>query len=358
MTGREIFESVRKSKLTIKPNYLQIPVTTFDMNEGGVTDFNMLVDYLNREYCVGFNKIVRTSSGGISVERSNFRLPMWDTRTLNSCVELTVLGGDGFFRAQLRTKSKKDNKFLSGRLCFIALKSMLRENGIILENYAISNGKEVKDTIPKPKICLYRQTFKDKIFDNVHHIDLNSSYFSGIADAFPEFRPTIEHIYSLRKKNSKYKEILNRTQGFMQSKMVGFKYAHISKAGIVSNCERIDRLSDALISQGFIILMYNTDGIWYTHPDGKMYHDDNEGTALGQWKHDHVNCKFQAKSDGAYHFIENGKCYTKLRGTTLLDKTKPRDEWTWEDLYSKDQQVIKVSYNDEEGAKIRYEEEI
>jgi hypothetical protein len=80
------------------------------------------------------------------------------------------------------------------------------------------------------------------------------------------------------------------------------------------------------------ILAYNTDGIWYA---GEEYHGEGEGPELGQWGHDHRNCKIRFKSAGAYEFIEDGKYYPVIRGLTLLDKVKDRDtEWQWGDIFN------------------------
>ena len=129
----------------------------------------------------------------------------------------------------------------------------------------------------------------------------------------------------------------------------------MSKAGIDYNNKRLEELTQALLENGFMILSYNTDGIWYTHPEGKVYHDSEEGKELGQWKNDHINCKFQAQSCAAYHFIENDKCTTVLSGMTRLDRVKPREEWAWDDLYSKDTKVAKIIFERHKGAKFIYE---
>lgn len=349
-----ILDTIKKEPVSRKPNYYHIPVTAFPMNEDGIKQFNEIYLYLD-EYCKNFNQIRRTKSKGISI--TDIRLPQWDVRELKSCIEITVLCIEGMFRIQLRTCSSKDTRAISGSKCFKIFKDMCKKHNIDLTQYAIEDGYEVKQQIQQPPIRLYRNEYRDRIYYGVYHIDLNSSYFAGIAESYPELRPAIEDIYYNRKKYPVYKDVLTHTQGYMQSEMVDYRYAHLSKAGIDSNNRKIADLSNQLKHEGFVILAYNTDGIWYTHPEGKMYHDEYEGTKLGQWKHDHKDCIWQAKSAGAYHYIEDDKCTTVLRGMTRLDKTKPREEWEWDDLYNSDTEIMKVIFTEHEGARIEYEQE-
>ena len=70
-----------------------------------------------------------------------------------------------------------------------------------------------------------------------------------------------------------------------------------------SNKLSADEMNARLIANGDKILGHNTDGIWY---QGPVYHGEGEGNDLGQWRNDYVDCRFRAKSSGAYEFIENG----------------------------------------------------
>lgn len=350
-----ILDNIKKTPISLKPNYYHIPVTAYSFTEEGVEKFNEIYLYLD-EYCKDFNPIKRTKSKGISID--HIRLPQWDVRALKSCVELTVLCIEGMFRIQLRTSATdEDKRVISGSKCFKIFKSICDKFNINLEEFAVENGKEYKDQIVQPPIRLYKQWYKDRVFYHVHHIDLNSSYFAGIAEAYPGLKEPIEYIYSMRKQNQIYKDILTHTQGYMQSEMVNYRFANLSKAGIDSNNRKIHDLSNQLISRGFVILAYNTDGIWYTHPEGKEYHDEYEGTGLGQWKHDHLDTTWQAKSNGAYHYLEHGICTTVLRGRTRLDRVKKREDWTWDDLYNADTEVMKVKFLEHKGAWIVYEQD-
>ena len=87
------------------------------------------------------------------------------------------------------------------------------------------------------------------------------------------------------------------------------------------------------MNNGRHLILTNVDGIWYT---GDIYHGDGEGDKLGQWSNDHMNCTCRAKSAGAYEYIENGEYHAVVRGSTNLDKIKPRDQWVWGDIYNED----------------------
>lgn len=349
-----MFDNLRKSEIILKPNYTLIPVNAYEMNEEGIQAFN-LVYFQLKDYCKEFNKIVRTKSNGISVKKGTLRLPAWDIRSLKSMVEITVLCEYGMFRVQLRTGkiNKKEDK-ISGSMAFKEFVNICKKHGVELNDFAIENGLDIKQTIVNPPICFEKPIYEGLTFENVHHLDLNSSFCAGIAEEYPVFKGPITEIYNKRKENEVYKAVLTHTYGFLQSEYKNYKWAHLSKAGVDYNNRRINELRLKLIENGFVPILYNTDGIWYTHPEGKVYHDDNEGILLGQWKNDHLNTTFEAVSKGAYHYVENGKCTTVLRGMTRLDAVKPREEWTWDDLYSADAQVAKVIFNIEEGAKLIY----
>lgn len=82
----------------------------------------------------------------------------------------------------------------------------------------------------------------------------------------------------------------------------------------------------------------------------KVCNDENEGTALGQWKNDYVNCKFRAKSKGSYEFIENNIYYPRVKGQSSFDYIKPRDQWVWGDIYNEEARFTKeYIWTDKDG---------
>lgn len=330
--------------VTINPNYLKIPCTLLTPTEENSRTFNNILAECKKEIA---DKIVRTPSGGICTDWSVLRLPAFDYLTTPGGAEITILIEEGMWRIQFRPGIyEHENIRLSGRKAFMLFHEMLKKDyGIDIENYAIENGDEIKKKIEPPLVKLESEVFKDIIFDGVHHIDFHSSYGAGLANTYPEFRPLLQKCFEKRKENKAYKALLNFTIGFMQSKWTGFRFAQLSKAAIDDNNIRVKKLAKNLEESGRVVILYNTDGIWYS---GKVYHGDGEGIGLGEWTNDHTNCKFRAKSDGCYEFIENGVYYPVVRGYTNLDKIKDRSNWEWGDIYK---QVPVYYYLTEEGVK-------
>lgn len=326
-------------------NFLQIPVTLFNNDDEGMDQFNRVYNsVLRMAKAEQWKRIVRTKSGGISTSFKNYRPPMYDVKQTGTCVELTVIGEFKAWRFQFRAKEGTES--VSGRQAYKKFKEVCEEHNVDLDQYAIEDGEEVKKTIPKPYIKYGDGDITDMTFYGVHHLDLNSSYMSGIAANNPELAPIIEHIYNNRKNahNKYYKDILTHSYGFFQSQFCyirgnNYALAELSKQAIEYNNEYIDKLTKKLKKSGRDPILYNTDGIWYL---GEVYHDEDEGEGLYKWKNDHVNCKFRAKSKGAYEFIEDGQYFPVIRGRTVLDQCKPRSEWQWGDIYGEEAQQVTI----------------
>lgn len=320
-------------KTDLNANFRRIPVLSIDNTEDGASYFNRLYkEMMTQAKNKKWNTIARTPSGGISISRSKFKPPMWETRASASAIEITIITKQ-MIRIQFRLCKSVDNETqpMYGRQAFEIFCKKCAAKGINLNDYAITNGKEIKQTIPKLLIKLAKQSYKDLIWDNCHHIDFHNSFPAGLCNTHPEFRQIIEPIYEARKTKTENKAILNYTIGFFQSiDNTGAKWANLSKDAIVDNNERILELSKRLEKSGRLPLLYNTDGIWYK---GEIYHGEGEGKKLGEWENDHTNCRLRIKSDGAYEFIEDGVYHPVIRGRTRLDKIKSRDQWKWGDIY-------------------------
>ena len=322
---------------SLKTNYLLIPVNNFDMTEEGAREFNKFYKYILK---LDLNEIVRTPSGGISKATKK---PAWDCTVRRNSVEITLLSSYGSWRLQIRTKLPDS---LSGRKAFNAFKKYLLKKGINLDDYAREDGEKIKKTIESPLIGLKYRSFYDMIFERVHHIDFHSSYAGGLANTHPEFKPILEELYQKREEKEEYKNILNFSIGFMQSlSCCHARWAHLSKDAIKDNNDRLRKLAERLEKKGRIIISFNTDGIWYK---GAVYHGEGEGDGLGQWHNDHINCKFRAKSDGAYEFIEEGVYTPVVRGVSL----EKRQSWEWGSIYSPEAEPDKFVFIEGKGVVI------
>lgn len=344
----EFISKIRLSKNIRKINMLKIARVECGNTKEGAELFNLYYKWLVLENPHKLRKIDMTKSGGIQIKECPQLGYDWDAT--KSGVSFIYLGKEGAIKVIFSQKPDGPG----GAKCYRQFKKICREKfKFDLEKYAITNGEEVKKEIENAKIDLVQAEVAWS-YKNAHHLDLNSSYMSGIALKNPELLPAINYIYEQRKKDPVCKDILTHTFGYFQSKFCRvnnyrYAYAHLSKQAIEFNNRTIEKLTEELKANGNKILAYNTDGIWYT---GDLFHNEHEGPGLGNWKNDHTNCTIRFKSKGAYEFIEDGKYYPVVRGLTQLDRIKPREKWEWGDIFSVAATVYRFKFNEEYGIKI------
>lgn len=319
------------------------------------------IDPITKENANKFNRIYlmmknsnwhttkRTKSGSIAKgikNRTNCR--SWYMDYNSRQFKLVIIAGPYIYVYKLGYSFKKKSGVYPTQ-AFEMFKAKCLEEGIVLDDYKIDNGAEVKKTISKPLIKMHiRHTINDKGLENCHHVDFHNSYPAGLVNTHPEFKSVVEYFYKNRKYKPEYKDVLNYTIGYMQS-LKGNKtaaWAQLSKDAIHDNLKRMMRLCDQLIKAKREVIGFNTDGIWYR---GEIYHGIGEGKELGEWENDHTNCLLRVKSDGAYEFIEDGQYYPVIRGATRLDAVKPREEWQWGDIYQENANVLKYKWHDSVG---------
>lgn len=336
----------KRAAYTPTPNALKIPVTKLHYTSDNVALFNSIYFYMKRQK--GFSQIVRTASGGISNKIPlSARHRRWDCRKSDNWIEITIIENAGMWRIQMSHGKEKDSPILSGRQAFFMFCQFIKKFNINMDDYAIKDGEIINRQIEKPLIALCHEKLRrDRVFNGVNHIDFHNSYPAGLVNTHPEFREGIEFLYNNRGRRPEYKDLLNYTIGFFHSKFCQYKFAHLAKDAIADSNKRVLELADRVGKSGRTILLYNTDGFWYL---GEPYHGEGEGSKLGQWRNDHINCKFRAKSAGAYEFIENKIYYPVLRGYTNLDEIKPRQNWEWGDIYQESAIVKKFAFDEEKG---------
>lgn len=337
------FTKYKSSRPTMKPNKMLIPVNNFSFNDKDVEEFNEIYNYCLQHAREGkMRNFVITKSGGISIAIGNIRGAMWMLTVKKTFIEIIIRNFDAHYYRFI-IGHQKDKTEVSGRQAWWKYKETVEAHGVNLEELAIDNGFEVKQTIPSPKIEL--KVAEGRTYYNAHHLDINSAYNAGMMKAFPVLEPAIRDMYNKRKLNPEYKQVLNMTQGFMQSQMVGYKYAHISKAGYVYTLDKLAALTKKLIDSGRRILSYNTDGIWY---QGDVYHDSEEGTDIGQWKNDQINCKIRFKSKGCYEYeTADGTYKPVFRGESAYEKLVPKEQWQWGDIFKGD--VVEYYFKEGKG---------
>lgn len=317
------------SDATLHPNLLLTPTTVFKFNDEGIAEFNSIYHNLPKE----LKQLKFTRSGGISISKETVRGGFkWAERKNKNgtCVELVVKDENCFwYRFQIR--AEKGN--ITGRETWVFFKKLFKKFGVDFEKYAKTKeeGLRWKNKIPSPLTEVVKERYLNVTFQNAHHIDFNSSYAFGISCYYPALKKVLDYVYENRKKHPEYKEHLAIFHGACQSSICDYKYSHMSYCANKDNIDRMRETAKALTDNGRRILAFNTDGIWYT---GEVYHDDTwEGTSIGQWKNDHVNCQIRFRGIGSYEYIENGVYHPVQRGRTTYERKVPKSEWVWGDIY-------------------------
>ena len=139
---------------------------------------------------------------------------------------------------------------------------------------------KVKETIEKPLIQLspVGNMLMDCELKNVKHIDIHSAYPAFLCKKHPEFFEYFNELYTQRKVHPEYKGYLNFCIGAMQSlKLSGRRYPELARDAINETKDYLLELTEQLRKEGFSVIGYNTDGIFYTDPLNRVYHDENEG---------------------------------------------------------------------------------
>lgn len=344
-----ILEKYKHVPLIVEANYKLIPVTMFDINDEGMEAFNEIFEFIKNYDSI--TKLQRTKSGGVSISRKSFLPPMYDVRSSRSCVEITVLVKEGMWRFQFRKNFEQCATTIGGTQATNTFKKKVKElSNINLEDYLIENGIEERASVPKyiikndERFCPTADCIeKAAVWTNVHHIDFHSSFAGGLANTYPEFRPTLEYFYNKRKENAIFKGVLNSLIGNMWSEhYMNCGYVRLAKAAITDNNDRINKITKDLEDAGRIPLLWNTDGVWYF---GDVFHGEGEGKGLGQWENDHIDCTFRIKSKGSYEFIENGEYHPVVRGVPADKKVN----WKWGSIFEKEAEPQMYAFNEEKG---------
>ena len=340
------YQRLKHCPLSLTPNALLIPVTKLHYTPANIDLFNRIYKYMKKAQ--GFAKIERTPSGAISNKCGiSAKLKRWDFRRSDLWMEITIIESAGMWRIQMSPGKDKETPVLSGRQAFFMFENFIKKFDINMEDYAIDNGEIINKQIEKPLIGLsHGRVYQDRVFYKVNHVDFHNSYPAGLVNTHPEFKKGIEYLYFNRKTKPEYKDLLNYTIGFFHSKFCRYKFAHLAKDAIADSNKRVLELARRIEKAGRTILLYNTDGFWYI---GEPYHGEGEGSKLGEWHNDHINCKFRAKSSGAYEFIENEEYFPVLRGFTKLDEVKPRENWEWGDIYQENAVLRAYDFDEEKG---------
>lgn len=350
-----MFERYKGKPFSFAPNKKKLPINTLHFEN--LKEFNRLYLHCKNNY----REVKPTPSGGISYHISERYFERYFVIRGNQRFELVVVCEEGCYRFVLMGKKKATNT-IHGTTAVRQIYKKADELGIDLVPYAVEplEGRKIKDSILNPHIEVLVPMVLKKPISNVFHLDLKSSYASRIVEAYPELYDLYDYMYQQRKlSNEYYKHILTNSIGCFQSVYCPdvliprhsrpYQFAKLAKVAVNGTREKIEEYITKLKKDGFVPLLTNTDGIWYYSETGLPYHDSNEGVELGNWENDHKYCRFLMASVGAYQYIEDGVCYTVVRGKCNLDSIEPdRSKWKFGDIL-KIKDIVAYSWDDKKG---------
>lgn len=284
--------------------------------------YNQICDFFNKRHNLNVEDpyylnqgFAKTNSGGISTAQQHryTNLSTYECRRERSYVEIVVqclLDEDESFCGRIQhwfgesLLSENDQKKMCGAKAFNILKKEFETDHIYLEDYYITNGKEIKKTIPSPLIKIENKNYIDLTLEHCYHIDLRSAYPYAMTIYYPEWSDTIKRLYSQRKFDRIKKDVLNMAYGWFQCRYFGYKLADVSKFCVEHTIKRLLELKQELIEKyDAAVIAYNTDGIWFQTNNSNII-NDYKGVELGDAHIDHIASKLRFKSPGSYEFIE------------------------------------------------------
>lgn len=365
MYSREQIEEILKQYISVDQgkalNQYRTKPNQYLFDNAGVSVYNALYKAL-KDSDLNY-PLKRTDSGAImQTSMAPNNAYAWDDYRTNTVARLTIVIAGVVWVIKLGA-TKDDKETVYPDRAFAFLKEEFKKDGIDLDEDKLSDEESMKvkdNIINREKLYIIDSYTKPgEIVENVHHIDFNNSFPAGLANTHPKYAKTLNRLYDERKicdmignkfRADFIKKALDIAIGrfhelkFNENGSVKKypRYAQLALDAIEDNNNRLYLLASELEHANRRVIGFNTDGIWY---QGEIYHNAQEGSNLGQWKHDYINCKYRARSKGCYE-IEGWDVKHKcniykpvVRGRTSLDATKPRETWQWGDIF-KAQELI------------------
>lgn len=346
----------KHTKRNEKPNRYTLPLNNISLDD--VEEFNEIYFYIRDKY----SRVKPTKSNSIPYNGAIRYKGRYIVIASANKFEIVLVCIEGCYRFILGENIDHEQNPVSGKRAIKQLFRTAKKLNIDLSKYEqeTAEGVKTKEEIESPLIeefCLKKVLPYKEVIGNVHHLDLNSSYASRIAEAFPELKPLFDYMYERRHNNNNYfKHVLTNSIGCFQSpfclsfknknKIKPFAFANLSKIAINGTRKLIEEYCQILANSGRQILLTNTDGIRYS---GEIYHDENEGSELCQRRNDHINTDLLVKSKGAYQYRENGVVHTIVRGRTNLDAVKERNTRERGEILKKSISVQRYKWDDNKG---------
>lgn len=370
----------KKSDINIKRGHGDIFYNNLVMNEKSLNIVNTI--YMAFD---GFRQICKkpmTDSGGISTTGVNILFPYYWVMNVERgffasyivSFDLFVYlpGEPGRLYAFTVGQPRREIKSAGG----VAMKKLLGCARAI--NFDLTKYREkdvytatwvTKPSIAHPLIrCLYPLLpFEYGAVNGVCHLDLNESYRGCLEAVHPEFKELFAEVDKEYPDHQENKDIINMSIGMFQSKYMGYMYSGLAKTAIDGTRQRILDISKDMSKQGYLILGYNTDGIWYRNSTASLpqvYHGEGEGTKPWQFKTDYIDCLWVPLSKGGNWCVIDGLhrghrgFWKALRGNFAYAQVKEYEQWDcWEDVVKamESEEVSIITFEEDKGWKLTRE---
>lgn len=192
--------------------------------------------------------------------------------------------------------------------------------------------------------------------DNCYSLDRNNSFPASMVEVYPETKPYVDSYYQERlKMKQQVKDGLVSEEAYERFKVFGSIFVGWLKSPkfhryrawkkIISNSnKKVHELRTWIEEQGHEVLLVNTDAVKFI---GKVPYQ--ESTELGAFKYEWQDTKMYVKGVKSYAYLDGDKWKFKQAGKCLLDRVKPRDEWTLEEFKNGPTDKIAVVIIDKDG---------
>lgn len=241
----------------------------------------------------------------------------------------------------------RKEKTRTGGIAIQKLLSSFKKVGVDITPYKVEEkeGLAIKESMAHPLIQCVELPLSLSAYGYVrgaNHIDFHESYRGALEKKYPDLAKGFAQVdldYPDHKEN---KDIINYSIGMFQSKYMQYAYSKISKDAIDGTHDAVYSLSERLKKEGYLILGWNTDGIWYM-PGRRavppIYHGEGEGSKVGEWSNDYTDCDWCPISDGGNWVVLDGLkkgrrgFYKALRGNYGYSGVKAYEDWDcWDDV--------------------------
>lgn len=334
---------------------------------------NKVYRYFNNTKDLGFKQLVNkgiTPSGGLEKNGVYYGSPyLWTKQIMRGNLNETIVSIELYVMYQdrlygLTCGNPRRELTNTGTLNYRRFLHACKDCNIDIEKYKLPDletAKKVKASIKSPLIFTIDNFYPEYLYfgyiDHVNHIDIHEAYRAGLYEHHPELAPVFEKIDEKYKEHHVNKDITNMTLGMFQSKYIGYRLSNLAKEAIEWTRNKVEAIAKQIKKAGGLILGFNTDGLFYRMPSGKIYHGEGEGEQVGQWQNDYTEMNWLPLGSNwvclsGYDKHGHKGFYKAMRGQYKYSDVKPYETWDcWSDIVKAlaTQQYKEITFDEEKG---------